>query len=50
MAACMPRMSRLEEGSGTMAGVMLVMLVGVALSATACIGNLVVAKPGTFPS
>ena len=29
MAACMPRMSRLEEGSGTMAGVMLVMLVGV---------------------
>ena len=31
MAACMPRMSRLEEGSGTMAGVMLVMLVGVAL-------------------
>ncbi|MFR4892163.1 MAG: pilus assembly protein TadE [Bifidobacterium breve] len=44
----MPRMSRLEEGSGTMAGVMLVMLVGVALSATACIGNLVFAKTGTF--
>lgn len=44
MAACMPRMSRLEEGSGTMAGVMLVMLVGVALSATACIGNLVVCQ------
>ncbi|MDK7332942.1 flp pilus-assembly TadE/G-like family protein, partial [Lactobacillus crispatus] len=44
MAACMSRMSRLEEGSGTMAGVMLVMLVGVALSATACIGNLVVCQ------
>lgn len=35
------RLRRMEEGSGTMAGVMLVMVVGVALTMIACVGNLI---------
>ncbi|PJM78422.1 Rv3654c family TadE-like protein [Bifidobacterium scaligerum] len=36
--------SRLEEGSGTMAGAMLVMVVAVALAVTACAGNLLICQ------
>jgi secretion/DNA translocation related TadE-like protein len=36
--------ARFEEGSGTMAGAMLVMAIGVALAVTACVGNLMICQ------
>lgn len=36
--------TRFEEGSGTMAGAMLVMTVGVVLAIVACVGNLMVCQ------
>lgn len=38
------RFEKVEEGSGTMAGAMLVMVVGVALAVVACVGNLMVCQ------
>ena len=41
---------RYEEGSGTMAGAMLVMVVGIALAVAASVGNLMICqKPSAFP-
>ena len=35
---------RYEEGSGTMAGAMLVMVVGIALAVAASVGNLMICQ------